>query len=110
MNVACALSLQASLSSRFWGECIKTTAYLINQTPPSILPGKTPVKILFSKPPNISHLRIFGCLYYAHMRTTSKFQSCSRRCIFLGYHQGKNGGIYMTLTPTNLFLPRCKIL
>ena len=41
--------------------------------------------------PNYDHLRVFGCLCYARNqgRTSDKFESRSRRCVFLGYPNGK---------------------
>ena len=37
--------------------------------------------------PNVGHLRIFGCVAYAHVAKDErkKLDSKARRCIFLGY-------------------------
>ena len=50
-NVAHALRFQVHLPIQFWGDCILTTAYLINKTPSSILLGQTPYGKLFSRKP-----------------------------------------------------------
>lgn len=53
---------QSALPDQFWGESIKTVVYLINQTPTPLLKRKSPFEIIFQKPPNYSHLRVFSCL------------------------------------------------
>ena len=68
LNVARALRFQANLPIQFWGECAMATTYLINLTPTPLLNGKTPYEILFQRLPPYSHIRIFGCLCYAHQR------------------------------------------
>lgn len=93
MNVARALRFQANLPINFWGECVVTAAYVINRTPTPILQNKSPYDILFGKSPNYSTIRVFGCLCYANNRprVKDKFDSRSRRCIFVGYPFGKTG-------------------
>lgn len=46
LEVARALKHQANLPITFWGECVVTTTYLINQMPTRILNGKTPYELL----------------------------------------------------------------
>lgn len=48
--------------------------------PSSIRQKKSPLEILFSKSPNISHLCVFICFSYACVHTNDKFQSRSRLC------------------------------
>lgn len=75
------------------GECVPTTGHLINHTPTPTLDGKTPVELLFEKPPRYDHLSVFGSLCYAQKlpRSTNKFDEQARRCIFVGYPFGKKG-------------------
>lgn len=66
LNVARALRFQGSLPISFWGECVLTAGYLINRTPTPMLHGKTPYEMLHGQAPLYSHLKVFGCLCYAH--------------------------------------------
>ncbi|CAH9142456.1 unnamed protein product [Cuscuta epithymum] len=93
LNVARALMFQASLPITLWGECVLTTVHLINRTPSGVLGGKTPYELLHGVPPNFSHLRVFGCLCFAHNAYSrgNKFSPRSRRGVFVGYPHGKKG-------------------
>ncbi|XP_021714729.1 uncharacterized protein LOC110682706 [Chenopodium quinoa] len=94
LNVARALRFQAHLPIYFWGECVLAAVhYLINRTPTPLLQNKTPFEILFGYPPSYNVIRTFGCLCVAHNQKTKgdKFESRTRKCVFLGYPFGKKG-------------------
>ena len=108
LNVARALRFQAHLPLDFWGESALTTAYLINRTPREVLNGKTPYEILFNAKPSYDHVKMFGCLCYAHSkpRTKDKFAPRSRKCIFMGYPYGKKGWKVYDLETNEIFISR----
>jgi transposase InsO family protein len=108
LNVARALRFQGCLPIYFWGECVLTAGYLINRTPSSVLNGKTPYSILYGREPTYDHLRVFGSLCYAHKhgRLGDKFESRSRRCIFVGYPFGKKGWRLYDLETNEFFVSR----
>lgn len=88
-RVRCLLS-NANLDKRFWGEAVMTAAYLINRCPSSAIDFKTPIEKWTGKAPDLSNLRLFGCVAYAHQRQ-EKLDNRAKKCIFLGYPHGVKG-------------------
>lgn len=108
LDVARALRFQGNLPIGFWGECVLAVAYLINRTPSLLLDGKSPYEVVYNKPPDYSHIRIFGSLCYAHNqgRGGDKFSSKSWKCVFMGYPYGKKGWKLYDLTTKKFFVSR----
>ena len=55
------------LPMHLWEKVVRTTVYVHNHTPHRVLENKTPEEVSSSKKPELSHLRIFGCLVYIHI-------------------------------------------
>lgn len=93
LNIARALRFQAHLPIEYWGECVLAAGHIINHTPSALLDNKTPFEKLYGYAPSYKHLRVIGCLAYAHNldHKGDKFTSRSRRCVLLGYPYGKKG-------------------
>ncbi|KAL0373952.1 UNVERIFIED_CONTAM: Copia protein [Sesamum radiatum] len=93
LATARSLLFQASLSDKFWGDCVLTATYLINRVPSRQLNWSTPYQLLHNKPPSYSNLRVLGCVCYATNTTPhkSKLDTRSFKCIFLGYPSGQKG-------------------
>ncbi|GJU59725.1 putative RNA-directed DNA polymerase [Tanacetum coccineum] len=92
LNVARSLMFQGGLPLNLWSECVLTAIYLINRLPSSVLKGKSPFKLVFSRKPSLNHLRVFGCLYFATILNNSdKFGSRSEKCVLVGYSSFKKG-------------------
>ncbi|KAH9704469.1 hypothetical protein KPL70_011474 [Citrus sinensis] len=105
-RVRCML-LNANLSKGFWAEAVTTAAYLINRSPSSALGFKTPQEFWSGKPPNLSNLRIFGCLAYAHLKQ-GKLEPRAVKGYFLGYPEGIKGYKIWTLNgkPSRILISR----
>lgn len=69
-----------------WGEAVISTTYVINRSISS-LDTKTPFEIWYGRKPNVSHLRVFGCLAYVHTPDTRrrKLDPKAVECIMVGY-------------------------
>ena len=81
LELSRALRFQAHLALRFWGDCVLTTAYIINMLPTPLLNYKTPYELLLGHPPTYDHMRIFGCLSFA--ATSHRQQDISNKGITL---------------------------
>jgi hypothetical protein len=64
--------------------------------------------MLYGQAPSYDHLKVFGCLCYAHNlgKTSEKFASRSRKCVFVGYPSGKKGWKLFDLDSQRYFVSR----
>ncbi|GKA65674.1 ribonuclease H-like domain-containing protein [Tanacetum coccineum] len=77
---------------RFWTECVLTATYLINRLPSSVLNRKSPFEMIYNTKPNLSKLRVFGCLCFATvLNNHDKLGSRSEKCVMMGYSSVKKG-------------------
>ncbi|KAL0416375.1 UNVERIFIED_CONTAM: Retrovirus-related Pol polyprotein from transposon RE2 [Sesamum latifolium] len=105
LDMARALLFQSGLPKRFWGESVLTATYLINRLPTPLLNWKSPFEVLYRKPPDYTHLRVFGCLCFASntIPDKNKFDHRAFRCIFLGYSNNKKAYRVFHLNTNILF-------
>ena len=110
----------ACLPKNLWNFTLDTAVHVYNRTPMRRLDWKTPVELVFNKKPDISYLRVFGCLAYVHIpkdQRKDKLTPKAEEMIFLGYPQGTKGyhffqsnkSIYVATTATFIenFFPNC---
>ena len=84
----------AGLSNGFWIYAVKAKFHVYNVTPIKHADYKTPKELWSGQIPDISHLRVFGCLAWVHIlkkRRHNKLQPKSRAMIFVGYEPGSKG-------------------
>lgn len=88
-----ALRFGARLRLSFWGDCVLTTAHLMNRLPSSVIKNKTPYEVMFHKACNYRELRSFGCLAMAYNpnRDKDKFKARAVPCLCLGYPATQEG-------------------
>ena len=64
-----------NVPGKFWAECMRTAAYVINRLPQAKLGFISPFEKLWGSKPTVGHFRVFGCVCYvfvpSHLR--SKF-------------------------------------
>lgn len=66
--------------------------YLINRLPSHTLHGKIPVEVLSKHSPDLSHLKVFGCLsYVTSLKKSDKFAPRAVSAVFLGYSLTQKG-------------------
>lgn len=79
----------ANLPNSFWAEAISTACYLRNISHTKALNNITPYQLWTGIRPNLSHLKVFGCLAYAYIPKykRQKLDFKTHKCIFVGYGQ-----------------------
>jgi hypothetical protein len=84
---------EKNLPNYFWAEAITTIVYIMNRTPIVAIHGMTPEEKFTSKKPNVSHLKVFGCIAYVHVpnKKRSKLDPKAVKCIFIGYSLEQKG-------------------
>ena len=93
LETARALSLQAKLPLKFWGDSILCATYLINRMPLQSIANQTPYFRLYGSLPTYDDLRVYGCLCYVSTLKVnrSKFEPRATACVFLGYSNSQKG-------------------
>jgi hypothetical protein len=83
----------ANLPNSFWTEAISTACYLRNISYTKALKNITPYQLWTRICPNLSHLKVFGCLACTHIPENKhkKLDFKTLKCVFLGY--GEPNGI-----------------
>lgn len=56
-----------NLDKIFCGEKVITIVYLLNRSPTKVVHGMTPKQTWPSLTPSIAHIKVFGCVAYAHI-------------------------------------------
>jgi hypothetical protein len=84
---------EANLPVQFWFHAFVALLHVLNRTPTAPLPGKTPHEAWHSRKPDVSHLRVWGCLAYVHIQKDKRksFGPHMEKCIFVGYPAGYKG-------------------
>jgi hypothetical protein len=93
VEIVRAMLNEKNLPNYFWAEVVSTIVYITNQTPTAIVHGMTPEEKFTGKKPNVSHLKVFGCIAYVHVpdEKRSKLDPKAEKCIFIGYFLEQKG-------------------
>ena len=67
VETARSMMSHAKMPVEFWAQAISTAVYLRNRSPTISLPGITPFECLFNCEPDVSNLKVFGYLAFAHI-------------------------------------------
>jgi len=89
-----AMLSHAGLRNNLWAEAINTAAYLRNRIPTAAVKEMTtPYERWYGRKPSISHLRVFGCVAYAHIPDVErrKLDKKARKLRFVGYSMTSKG-------------------
>ena len=95
----------AGLPRSLWAEAASTATYVYNRLPNAPLKGKSPHEIWYNRKPDLSNLRVFGCVAYTLVPAAKnrKFDDRTTKMRFLGYHKGHRGYKLMEQGGTRVF-------
>ena len=96
------------MPSSYWSYVVLTAVTLINLLPTSVLDFLSPWSKLYSSPPDISQLKVFGCACYPNLKSYAphKLTSRTKECIFLGYPIGTKGYLCLDFETKHLYTLR----
>ena len=94
-----AMLTEAHLPASYWGYALAAMVHIHNRSPTSALTAMTPYECIYGHKPNVSHLRIFGCLAYVNVQKDKRkgLQSHTQKCIFVGYPGQYKGWRFLDL-------------
>ena len=78
---------ESQIPASFWGHAITALVHVQNRSPTAALSGDIPYTRIYGKKPNVSHLRVFGCTGYVHIKKDKckGLSSHTEKCVFIGY-------------------------
>ncbi|GKD45633.1 retrovirus-related pol polyprotein from transposon RE1, partial [Tanacetum coccineum] len=94
-----AMLFHAHVPASYWVDAFSSATYIINQLPTKLLGNHSPFELLYSRLPNYTNFRAFGCLVYPYLRDYSAHKLAPRSipCVFIGYNPQYKG--YKCLDP-----------
>lgn len=83
----------ASMPYDYWVEALATATFLLNRRPCRARQNHTPFFLLHGVHPDYTAMRVFGCLCYPNLTSTTphKLAPRSHPCVFLGYSPDHKG-------------------
>ena len=81
----------ANLPLSFWAEAANTMVYLRNRSPTAALQNVTPYELWHGEKPDVSNLRVFGCVCFVNIPKAKKLERQSFKGVFVGYPEGTKG-------------------
>ena len=87
MNMAQSMMKEKHRSNEYWGDVVTCSVYILSRTPIKSVKDRVAQQAWSGKCSSISHLRIFGCVAYAHVpkELTRKLDYRSHKCIFVEF-------------------------
>ena len=72
VGAAKAMLFDRGLPLFLWDEAYRTAEYIQNRCPHTSLGRKTLEEVFIGTRPNVSHIRIFGIVYYCHVHADNR--------------------------------------
>lgn len=101
MNMVRSLFVEKNAPRKFWAEAVNWAFYVLNRCPTSSMKETTPEEAWCRVKPSIRHLRVFGCIEYAHISDArrTKLEDKSHCCVLFGV--SRESKAYRLYDPTS---------
>ncbi|GAA5820848.1 hypothetical protein JCM11491_006320, partial [Sporobolomyces phaffii] len=97
--------IRSGLPRQFWYLAVDAAVHVYNRLPHGSNDHKSPYARYFGKVPDVSHLRVWGCV--AHVLVDAglrdKLAPRTERCIFVGYVEGTKGWLLYNAATRKFF-------
>jgi hypothetical protein len=88
MDMARSMLKEKHISNEYWGYVFLCSVFILNRSPTKTTRDRVAQEAWDSKPCNVSHFIIFGCVAFVHVHVEMrKLDDRSERCIFVGYSE-----------------------
>ena len=96
------------MSTDYWSYALLIAIFLINLLPTSVLSFVSPWSKLYSSPPDLPQLKVFGCACYPLLRPYSshKLDPRTKECLFLGYSPRSKGFLCLDVSSQHIYTSR----
>ncbi|KAL5724118.1 hypothetical protein ACHQM5_007419 [Ranunculus cassubicifolius] len=86
LNMVRSMLVMGNVPKRFWPEAVNWSVHILNRSPTLAVQSMTPEEAWSVHKPSVTHLRVFGCIAYAHVpeEKRKKLDDRGIKCIFLG--------------------------
>lgn len=98
----------SNLPKQFWCYAVSHAVFIINRLPYATMHFKVPYELLFKQKHDISDFQVFDYLFFAStvMNNRNKFDTGSRKCIFLGFKTKVKGYIVLDTKSREIFISK----
>jgi len=89
MNMARSMLKGRKFPNEYWAKVVACIVYVINISPTKIVMSRVPEEAYLGMPSNVSHLRVFVCVDYAHVpkEIRGKLDEKSEKYVFNSYSE-----------------------
>ena len=86
LNMVRSMLAKSLVPKVFWPEAVNWSVHILNRSPTFAVQNMTPEEAWSGRKPSVDHLRIFGCIAFAHIpdEKRKKLDDKSEKCVFLG--------------------------
>ncbi|HEV7738394.1 MAG TPA: DDE-type integrase/transposase/recombinase [Chlamydiales bacterium] len=93
IQAAKAMLHSTGLSYGFWERAVETAVFSRNRSPTQSLTYKSPYELLFGRTPDLSYMRVFGCLAYRNIPSDNrrKLDPSAEKLTSVGYDNQTKG-------------------